>query len=424
MKKIYYFDHAATTPLAPEALEAMEPYLHEDYGNASALYDLGLRARRGIEAARKSCASLIGATPAEIIFTSGGSESDNWVLRGAVELYEMTRAEDVMADHLDRSGEIEEGGKCKAASAAGGHAHIITTEIEHHAILNTCKYLEKHGVEITYLPVDARGFVSPDAVEKAIRANTCLISVMTANNEIGTIEPIEAIGEIARAHHILFHTDAVQAYGHIPIDVEKLHIDLLSASSHKLNGPKGIGLLYIRRGIHFPSMIFGGEQEGGHRAGTENAAAIVGFGKAAEIATATMPARITEETTRRDHMISRILKEIPLATLNGDPETRLPNNINITIPYVDSEQLLYLLNGRSICASAGSACASGSIDPSHVLTAIGLTHEDAFSSIRFTIGHETTEEDIDYVVNSLKDIVDTLRSQSVLYKEATSRRKP
>lgn len=394
MKKIYYFDHAATTSLAPEALEAMEPYLQEDYGNASALYDLGLRARRGIEAARKSCASLIGAGSAEIIFTSGGSESDNWVLRGAVEMYE--------------------------AAHPGKHAHIITTNIEHHAVLNTCKYLMKHGVEISCLKVDPYGRIDPSDVQQAIQENTALISVMTANNEIGTIEPIEEIGAIAKVHGIPFHTDAVQAYGHISIDVEKMHIDFLSASAHKLNGPKGIGLLYIRRGIHFPAMIFGGEQENGHRAGTENAAAIVGFGKAAEIAAAMLQDRIIEETALRDYMIGRILREIPLTILNGDPITRLPNNINVTIPYTDSEQLLYLLNGWGICASAGSACASGSIDPSHVLTAIGRSHEDAFSSIRFTIGHENTQEDVDYVVDALKDIVGTLRAQSVLYKERTS----
>lgn len=380
-------DNAATTPLSKAALDAMQPYLTADYGNASALYDLGQRARRGIEESRRTIAAGIHASPQEVVFTSGGSESDNWVLRGCAEM------------------------------KYPWPAHIITTAVEHHAILNTLKYLEKFGVDATILPVDSRGFVDPAEVEKAIRRETCLISVMTANNEIGTIEPIAEIGAIAHGHGILFHTDAVQTFGHIPIDVNAMHVDLLSASSHKLNGPKGTGLLYIRRGVKMPSLIFGGAQEHERRAGTENAAGIVGFGAAAEEAFSNMENRNAVEIKLRDHMIGRILHEIPYTVLNGDAVRRLPNNINVTIPYIDSEQLLYLLNGKGICASAGSACASGDIDPSHVLLAIGKSHEDAFSSLRFTISHKTTPEDVDEVVDILKELVENLRRQSVLYQE-------
>lgn len=388
--KDYYMDHAATTPLSKEALEAMMPYLTTDYGNASTVYTYGQRAKAAVERSRRTIAATIGAKPSEIYFTSGGTESDNWALIGAAEA-----------------------GKC---------GHIITDQIEHHAILNTCAYLEKRGFDVTYLPVDREGHVDPDAVMAAIRPDTLLVSIMVANNEIGTIEPIAEIGARLQKHteetgqRILFHTDAVQAYAHIPLDVDELKVDLMSASSHKLNGPKGVGFLYVRRGVKLPSFLHGGEQERGRRAGTENVAGIVGFARAAEVACGVLDTRIPSESAVRDHLIQRLLDEIPYTSLNGDPTHRLPNNVNVCFKYIEGETLLLLLNEKHIYASAGSACASGSLEPSHVLRAIGIAHEDAYGSLRLTIGPETTIADVDEVVDLMKPIIAQLREQSPLYQ--------
>lgn len=418
--KDYYMDHAATTPLSKDALEAMMPYLTTDYGNASTVYTYGQRAKAAVERSRRTIAATIGAKPSEIYFTSGGTESDNWALIGAAE--------------------------------AGKRGHIITDSIEHHAILNTCAYLEKRGFDVTYLPVDREGHVDPDAVMAAIRPDTLLVSIMVANNEIGTIEPIAEIGARLQKHadetgqRILFHTDAVQAYAHIPLDVDELKVDLMSASSHKLNGPKGVGFLYLRRGVKLPSFLHGGEQERGRRAGTENVAGIVGFARAAELACvvnpqpmssssstdtaatstagahaaesslAPMAQRIAQESVVRDHLIRRLLDEIPYTSLNGDPTHRLPNNVNVCFKYIEGETLLLLLNEKHIYASAGSACASGSLEPSHVLRAIGVAHEDAYGSLRLTIGPETTIADVNEVVDLMKPIIAQLREQSPLYQ--------
>lgn len=388
--KDYYMDHAATTPLSKDALEAMMPYLTTDYGNASTVYTYGQRAKAAVERSRRTIAATIGAKPFEIYFTSGGTESDNWALIGAAE--------------------------------AGKRGHIITDTIEHHAILNTCAYLEKRGFDVTYLPVDHEGYVDPDAVMAAIRPDTLLVSIMVANNEIGTIEPIAEIGARLQKHaeetgqRILFHTDAVQAYAHIPLDVDELKVDLMSASSHKLNGPKGVGFLYVRRGVKLPSFLHGGEQERGRRAGTENVAGIVGFARAAELACGVLDTRIPSESAVRDHLIQRLLDEIPYTSLNGDPTHRLPNNVNVCFKYIEGETLLLLLNEKHIYASAGSACASGSLEPSHVLRAIGIAHEDAYGSLRLTIGPETTIADVDEVVDLMKPIIAQLREQSPLYQ--------
>ena len=388
--KDYYMDHAATTPLSKDALEAMMPYLTTDYGNASTVYTYGQRAKAAVERSRRTIAATIGAKPSEIYFTSGGTESDNWALIGAAE--------------------------------AGKRGHIITDQIEHHAILNTCAYLEKRGFDVTYLPVDREGHVDPDAVMAAIRPDTMLVSIMVANNEIGTIEPIAEIGARLQKHaeetgqRILFHTDAVQAYAHIPLDVDELKVDLMSASSHKLNGPKGVGFLYVRRGVKLPSFLHGGEQERGRRAGTENVAGIVGFAQAAASSLDRMAQRIAEESAIRDHLIQRLLDEIPYTSLNGDPTHRLPNNVNVCFKYIEGETLLLLLNEKHIYASAGSACASGSLEPSHVLRAIGVAHEDAYGSLRLTIGPETTIADVDEVVDLMKPIIAQLREQSPLYQ--------
>ena len=382
-------DHAATTPLSKDALDAMMPYLTTDYGNASTVYTYGQRAKAAVERSRRTIAATIGAKPPEIYFTSGGTESDNWALIGAAE--------------------------------AGKRGHIITDTIEHHAILNTCAYLEKRGFDVTYLPVDQEGHVDPDAVMAAIRPDTLLVSIMVANNEIGTIEPIAEIGARLQKHaeetgqRILFHTDAVQAYAHIPLDVDELKVDLMSASSHKLNGPKGVGFLYLRRGVKLPSFLHGGEQERGRRAGTENVAGIVGFARAAELACGVLGTRIPSESAVRDHLIQRLLDEIPCTSLNGDPTHRLPNNVNVCFKYIEGETLLLLLNEKHIYASAGSACASGSLEPSHVLRAIGVAHEDAYGSLRLTIGPETTIADVDEVVDLMKPIIAQLREQSPLY---------
>lgn len=387
MKEFVYLDNAATTKVRPEVVEAMLPYFTEIYGNASAVYDFGQRCKQAIEDARETIRSSIGTKASNIYFTAGGSESDNWALKGVAEAY-------------------KDKGK-----------HIITTKIEHHAILHTCAYLEQQGYEVTYLDVDADGLVSPEDVKKAIRPDTILISVMFANNEIGTIEPIEEIGAIAHEHGILFHTDAVQAYAQVPIDVEKMHIDLLSASGHKLNGPKGIGFLYIRQGLKLKSFIHGGAQERKRRAGTENVPGIVGLGKAVEIAMATMDERIKKESELRDYLIARIEDEIPFAKLNGHRVKRLPNNINFCFRFIEGESMLIMLDMAGICGSSGSACTSGSLDPSHVLLAIGLPHEIAHGSLRLTLSDEITKDQLDYVVDHLKEIVAKLRSMSPLYED-------
>ena len=387
MKEFVYLDNAATTKVRPEVVEAMLPYFTEIYGNASAVYDFGQKCKQAIEDARETIAASIGTKAANIYFTGGGSESDNWALKGVAEAY---------------------GDKGK---------HIITTKIEHHAILHTCAYLEQHGYEVTYLDVDADGLVSPEALRQAIRPDTILISVMFANNEIGTIEPIAELGQIAHEHGILFHTDAVQAYTQVPIDVEKMHIDLLSASGHKLNGPKGIGFLYIRQGLKLKSFIHGGAQERKRRAGTENVPGIVGLGKAVEIAMETMEERTAKESELRDYLIARIEEEIPFAKLNGHREKRLPNNVNFCFRFIEGESMLIMLDMVGICGSSGSACTSGSLDPSHVLLAIGLPHEIAHGSLRLTLGDENTKEQVDYVVDHLKEIVAKLRAMSPLYED-------
>ena len=387
MKEFVYLDNAATTKVRPEVVEAMLPYFTEIYGNASAVYDFGQKCKQAMEDARETIAASIGTKAANIYFTAGGSESDNWALKGVAEAY---------------------GDKGK---------HIITTKIEHHAILHTCAYLEQQGYEVTYLDVDADGLVSPEALRQAIRPDTILISVMFANNEIGTIEPIAELGEIAHEHGIIFHTDAVQAYTQVPIDVEKMHIDLLSASGHKLNGPKGIGFLYIRQGLKLKSFIHGGAQERKRRAGTENVPGIVGLGKAVEIAMETMEERTAKESALRDYLIARIEEEVPFAKLNGHRVKRLPNNVNFCFRFIEGESMLIMLDMAGICGSSGSACTSGSLDPSHVLLAIGLPHEIAHGSLRLTLGDENTKEQVDYVVDHLKEIVAKLRAMSPLYED-------
>lgn len=382
-----YLDNAATTKTAPEVVEKMLPYFTENYGNPSSIYGLGGKAKKAVDEARETIAKNLGAKTQEIYFTAGGSESDNWALQATARAY---------------------GEKGK---------HIITSAIEHHAILHTCRELERQGFEITYLPVDENGLVSPAAVEEAIREDTILISIMFANNEIGTIQPIAEIGAIAKKHKVLFHTDAVQAFGQIPIHVEEMHIDMLSASGHKLNGPKGIGFLYIRQGVKIRSFIQGGQQERGRRAGTENVPGIVGIGCATARAFSIMEEKTKQEIALREYLIDRILTEIPYSRLNGARENRLPNNVNISFEFIEGESLLILLDGKGICASSGSACTSGSLDPSHVLLAIGLPHEKAHGSLRLTLSEENTKEEMDYVVDNLKQIVDRLRSMSPLYED-------
>lgn len=387
MDKIIYLDNAATTKTAPEAVEAMLPYFTDNYGNASSIYGLGAESKEAITNAREVIAKSLNADPSEIYFTAGGSESDNWALVAAAEAY------------------VNKG------------KHIITSKIEHHAVLHTCQYLEKRGYEVTYIDVDENGVLKLDDLKKAIRPDTILISIMFANNEIGTIQPIKEIGEIARENGILFHTDAVQAYAHVPIDVDELHIDMLSASGHKLNGPKGIGFLYIRKGVKIRSFIHGGGQERGRRAGTENVPGIVGLGVAAKRAFAGLDERMKKETKLRDHLISRFEKEIPYCRLNGDRTRRLPNNVNFSFQYIEGESMLIMLDMKGICASSGSACTSGSLDPSHVLLAIGLPHEIAHGSLRLTLSDENTLEEMDYVVDSVREIVDRLRQMSPLYED-------
>lgn len=391
MGKLIYLDNAATTKTSPEVVEAMLPYFTEHYGNPSSVYGFAAANKEVITRQREIIAGVLGAKSNEIYFTAGGTESDNWALIVAAEAY------------------------------AGKGKHIITTKIEHHAILHTCEYLEKRGYEVTYLDVDENGLVDPKAVEAAIRPDTILISVMFANNEIGTVEPIAEIGKTARDHGVLFHTDAVQAFAQIPINVDDCNIDMLSASGHKLNGPKGIGFLYIRKGVKIRSFIHGGAQERKRRAGTENVPGIAGLGKAVELAAASMKERGEKESRLRDHLISRIENEIPYCRLNGDRVKRLPNNVNFSFQFIEGESLLIMLDMKGICASSGSACTSGSLDPSHVLLAIGLPHEIAHGSLRMTLGADTTEEELDYVVDSLKEIVAQLRNMSPLYEDFVRR---
>lgn len=387
MDKMIYLDNAATTKVAPEVFEAMKPYLLEEYGNPSSAYAFSGRIAGKVTEARDKIAGVIGAKEREIFFTAGGSESDNWAIKG-------------VADALKDKGN-----------------HIITSAIEHHSVLHTCEFLEKRGYEVTYLPVDENGLVDPKELEAAIRPSTILITIMFANNEIGTIEPIAEIGRIAHEHGIYFHTDAVQAFGHVPIDVNEMNIDMLSASGHKINGPKGVGFLYIRSGTKITNLIHGGAQEYGRRAGTTNAAGIIGFARAAELAVSGMEETIAYESGLRDRLIGRILKEIPYSRVNGDLKKRLSNNVNICFRFVEGESLLILLDQKGICASSGSACTSGSLDPSHVLLAIGLPHEIAHGSVRLTLSKETTEEDVDYTVETLKQIIDRLRGMSPLYED-------
>ncbi|MDD6213441.1 MAG: cysteine desulfurase NifS [Clostridiales bacterium] len=382
-----YLDNAATTRVLPEVFEAMKPYFCENYGNPSSVYRFAGESKKAVAEAREQLAGLIGAEAREIYFTGGGSEADNWALKAVAEAYK------------------EKGN------------HIITSSIEHHAILHTCQWLEKQGFQVTYLDVDENGLVRPEDVEAAIRPETILISIMTANNEIGTIEPIGEIGAIAEKHGVLFHTDAVQALGHIPLDVNELHVDLLSASGHKLHGPKGIGILYVRKGVKIGSFIHGGSQERNRRAGTHNVPGIVGMGKAAELAAANMNQWAARQTELRDYLIHRIETEIPYVKVNGDRKKRLPNNVNVCFRFIEGESLLIMLDSKGICGSSGSACTSGSLDPSHVLLAIGLPHEIAHGSLRLTLSESTTKEELDTTVDELKTIVERLRQMSPLYED-------
>lgn len=393
MERLIYLDNAATTKTAPEVVEAMLPYFTEHFGNPSSVYGFAAANKEVITRQREIIADTLGAKSNEIYFTAGGSESDNWALIATAEAY------------------------------ASKGKHLITSKIEHHAILHTCEYLEKKGFEVTYLDVDENGIVDLEQLKSAIREDTILISIMYANNEIGTIQPIREIGAIAHEHGILFHTDAVQAFGQVPINVDEDQIDMLSASGHKLNGPKGIGFLYIRKGVKIRSFIHGGAQERRRRAGTENVPGIVGFGKAVERAVSTMEARTKKERELRDYLIERIEKEIPYCRLNGDRTKRLPNNVNFSFRFIEGESLLIMLDMKGICASSGSACTSGSLDPSHVLLAIGLPHEIAHGSLRMTLSEETTKEDLDYVVENLKEIVSNLWSMSPLYEDFVKKQK-
>lgn len=386
-KRFVYADNAATTRVSDEVLEAMLPYFTEQYGNASSIYALGRNARKAVELSREKIASAIGALPSEIYFTSGGSESDNWAIRGVCEKL-----------------------------APKGKKHIITSVFEHHAVLHTCQALEKKGFEVTYIPVDEKGLINPDDIKKAMRDDTALVTIMFANNEIGTIQPIKEIADICHEHKVLFHTDAVQAVGNVEINVRDMGIDLLSVSGHKIHAQKGIGALYIRKGIVIPNLIYGGAQEKNKRAGTENTAGIVGFAKAMEIACADIPEKIEKVTAMRNRLIDGILK-LPRTRLNGDRDKRLCGNCNISIEGVEGESLLLMLDLHGICASSGSACTSGSLDPSHVLLALGLKHEVAHGSLRLSISDETTDEDIDYILEVIPAVVKRLRDMSPLWEK-------
>ena len=393
-KKVIYLDHAATTATRPEVVEAMLPFFTENYGNPSSVYDLGAKNKSAVTQARETIAKSLNTDTPNIYFTAGGSEADNWAIVATAEAY-----------------------KNKGN-------HIITSKIEHHAVLHTCEYLVKErGFEVTYIDVDENGKIKLDDLKNAIRPTTILITVMFANNEIGTIQPVKEIGAIAKEHGILFHTDAVQAFGQVPIDVDAMNIDMLSASGHKLNGPKGIGFLYIRKGVKIRSFIHGGAQERKRRAGTENVPGIVGLGKAVEIAVNTMEERTKKETELRDYLIDRVLAEVPYTRLNGDRYDRLPNNANFSFQFIEGESLLIMLDMAGICGSSGSACTSGSLDPSHVLLAIGLPHEIAHGSLRLSLGDENTKEEMDYVIEKVKGIVERLRAMSPLYEDFIKKNK-
>ena len=391
MKRFIYLDNAATTKTRPEVVEAMLPYFTEYYGNPSSVYEFSNESKKAINRSRETIAEAIGAKTNEIYFTAGGTESDNWALAATAEAYQ----------------------------AKGNH--IITSKIEHHAVLHTCEYLEKRGFEVTYLDVDENGVIKLDELKTAIRPTTILISIMFANNEIGTIEPVKEIGEIAKEHGIIFHTDAVQAFGHVPINVDEYHIDMMSASGHKLNGPKGIGFLYIRTGIKTRSFMHGGAQERKRRGGTENVPGIVGFGKAVEIAVNTMEERTKRESELRDYLMNRVMAEVPYVRINGHRTSRLSNNVNFAFQFIEGESLLIMLDMDGICGSSGSACTSGSLDPSHVLLAIGLPHEIAHGSLRLTLNADNTMEEMDYVAESIKKIVEKLRGMSPLYEDFVKR---
>ncbi|WP_024622040.1 cysteine desulfurase NifS [Metaclostridioides mangenotii] len=388
-KRRLYMDYSATTPVKQEVVDAMLPYFTEYFGNASSFHTFGREAKEALDKAREQVADLINAKPGEVYFTAGGSESDNWALEGVA-----------------------------FANREKGN-HIITTKIEHHAILHTCEYLAKHhGFEITYLDVDSEGKIDLKELEDAIRDTTVLISIMFANNEIGTIEPIKEACAIAKKHDILFHTDAVQAAGNIPVDVKDLDIDLMSMSSHKIYGPKGVGAIYIKRGVKLHNLVHGGAQEKGKRAGTENIPAVVGYGKAAEIAKQNLPNHIETLTRLRKKLIDGILEAIPFTRVNGSLDDRLPGNVNFAFEFIEGEGILLLLDMLGIAGSSGSACTSGSLDPSHVLLAIGLPHEIAHGSLRLTVGDFTTDDDIDYIIENLPKVIERLRSMSPLYDDA------
>ena len=387
MSEFIYLDNAATTRTSQAVVDAMMPYFNQYYGNPSSVYSFSNYGKEAMAKARKQIADVLGVNPEEIYFTAGGSEADNWALIATAEAY-------------------QDKGK-----------HIIISKIEHHAVLHACQYLEKRGFEVTYLDVDENGTVDLEQLKSAIRPDTILISIMFANNEIGTIQPVKEIGEIAKAHNVLFHTDAVQAFGHIPIQADELNIDMLSASGHKFNGPKGIGFLYIRKGIKTKSFIHGGAQERKRRAGTENLPGIVGIGEAARLAAESLKERQEKEIRMRDYLINRITAEVPYVRLNGHRINRLPNNVNLSFQFIEGESLLIMLDMAGICGSSGSACTSGSLDPSHVLLAIGLPHEIAHGSLRLTLSEENTMEEMDYVVEKIKEIVARLREMSPLYED-------
>jgi len=387
-KRTIYLDHAATTPVKPSVADAMWPYMNNHFGNPSSIYRIARESRDAIETARAQVAKALGAEPDEVYFTSGGSESDNWAIKGVA-----------------------------FANRKKGN-HIITSAIEHHAVLHTCQYLEKEGFSVTYLPVDRYGLVNPAELESAITDKTILISVMYANNEIGTIQPVAELGAVADKHKIPFHTDAVQAIGNVPIDTKKQNIDMLSLSAHKFYGPKGCGALYIRKGVRIENLIHGGGQERRRRAGTENIAGIVGMGKAIELATADIDGHNTRIAAMRDRLLKGILDSIPYARLNGHPKKRLPGNLNVSFEFIEGESMLLWLDDEGICGSTGSACTSGSLEPSHVLLAIGLPHEVAHGSLRLTLGDANTDEDVDRVLEVLPKVVEKLREMSPLYHKA------
>lgn len=386
-----YLDNAATTKVSEGVLEAMMPYFREEYGNPSGVYEFAMKSKKAMIEARETIAKELGCEPNEIFFTSGGSEADNWALVGIAEA-------------------LKEKGR-----------HIITTRIEHHAILHTCKWLEKQGVRITYIGVDEQGIVKLDELKRAICSETVLISVMAANNEIGTIQPIAEIAKIAKEHGILFHTDAVQAFGHIPINVKEMGIDLLSSSAHKLHGPKGIGFLYVKNGLRLPSLIHGGGQERGRRAGTENVPGIVGFARAVKEASEHMEENARKQQELRDYFCGEVLRRIPYSRVNGSRSSRLPNNVNFSFQCIEGESLLIMLDMKGICASSGSACTAGSTEPSHVLVALGLPEELSHGSVRFTLSEETTKEEIDFTIDKMEEIIKNLRNMSPYYAELVRR---